>query len=124
MSYNEPFFQGHFPGYPIMPAALLVEAMAQVGGVLLLSMVENKGKLAVFTGIDRTKFRRPVKPGDTLVMEAEMIKVKGSMGKIRVCATVEGSRVAEGEFMFALVEHPGTQTGDHRNLILATPLFR
>jgi 3-hydroxyacyl-[acyl-carrier-protein] dehydratase len=99
---NEPFFQGHFPGTPIMPGVLLLEAMAQVGGIALLCSDEYKGKLAVFAGIDRVKFRKPVVPGDQVRMVAEISKVRGTMGKIWAEAYVDGELVAEGEFLFAL----------------------
>lgn len=100
---NEPFFQGHFPGNPIMPGVLIVEAMAQVGGVAILSMSENRGKLAVFAGIDKVRFRKQVVPGDVLRMEVEIINVKRNIGKGRACATVDGQTVCEGELMFAIV---------------------
>jgi 3-hydroxyacyl-[acyl-carrier-protein] dehydratase len=104
VTINEPFFQGHFPGNPIMPGVLIVEAMAQVGGIAILSMEEHKGKLAVFTGIERMKFRKQVVPGDTLIMEAELIAFKMGIGKAKVCAKVEGKIAAEGEVMFAIVK--------------------
>ena len=104
VTINEPFFQGHFPGNPIMPGVLIVEAMAQVGGIAILSMDEHKGKLAVFTGIERMKFRKQVVPGDTLIMEAELIAFKMGIGKARVCAKVEGKIAAQGEIMIALVK--------------------
>lgn len=109
VTINEEFFKGHFPGYAIMPAVLIVEAMAQVGGILLLSMVENRGKLAVFTGIDKTRFRHPVLPGDTLVTEVEMLDARGSRGKVRAVGRVNGKVVADGEMMFALVDHPAAR---------------
>lgn len=99
---NEQFFQGHFPGKPIMPGVLLLEAMAQVGGVAMLYGEEFSGKLAVFAGIDRVKFRRPVVPGDQVRMVAEIMKMRGTMGKIWAEAYVDGELVAEGEFLFAL----------------------
>jgi 3-hydroxyacyl-[acyl-carrier-protein] dehydratase len=99
---NEQFFQGHFPGKPIMPGVLLLEAMAQVGGVAMLYGEKFSGKLAVFAGIDRVKFRRPVVPGDQVRMVAEIVKVRGTMGKIWAEAFVDGDLVAEGEFLFAL----------------------
>lgn len=100
---NEEFFQGHFPHRPIMPGVLLLEAMAQVGGVAMLYTEENRGKLAVFAGMDKVKFRKPVVPGDQLRMVAEMTKVRGSSGKIWAEAFVGNELVAEAEFMFALV---------------------
>lgn len=102
VTFNEPFFQGHFPGTPIMPGVLIVEAMAQVGGIAILSMNEYKGKLAVLTGIEKMKFRKQVVPGDTLIMEAELIAFKMGIGKAKVCARVDGKIAAEGEMMFAI----------------------
>jgi 3-hydroxyacyl-[acyl-carrier-protein] dehydratase len=104
VSANEPFFQGHFPGNPIMPGVLLVEALAQVGAVALLVKPENAGKLALFAGIEKVRFRRQVVPGDELRLEVEMLKFKGMMGKARGTASVDGETAAEGEFMFALTE--------------------
>lgn len=101
---NEQFFLGHFPGKPIMPGVLLLEAMAQVGGVAMLCSEEYRGKLAFFAGMDRVKFRRPVVPGDQVRMVAEIIKVRGTMGKIWAEAFVDGELVAEGEFLFALTQ--------------------
>lgn len=104
VSVNEPFFKGHFPGNPIMPGVLIVEAMAQVGGIAILSMEEYKDKLAVFAGIDGVRFRRQVVPGDTLRMEVELITIKRGIGKARAKATVDGQPACEGELMFALVD--------------------
>jgi 3-hydroxyacyl-[acyl-carrier-protein] dehydratase len=103
VTVNEPFFQGHFPGYPVMPGVLIVEALAQVGAVAVLSMEENKGKLGFFAGIDGFRFKEQVKPGDTLMLEVEMTRVRGSVGKGRGTAKVNDKVVAEGELMFALV---------------------
>ena len=102
VTMNEQFFQGHFPGKPIMPGVLLLEAMAQVGGVAMLYPEEYRGKLAYFVGMDRVKFRKPVVPGDQVRMVAEIIKVRSSMGKIWAQAFVDDQLVAEGEFLFAL----------------------
>lgn len=104
VTVNEPFFQGHFPGNPIMPGVLIVESMAQVGAAAILSLEENKGKLAVFTGIDKMRFRRQVKPGDTLKIEIEVVKIKGPMGKAKARAGVDDEVAAEGQLMFALVD--------------------
>jgi 3-hydroxyacyl-[acyl-carrier-protein] dehydratase len=102
VTINEQFFLGHFPGQPIMPGVLILEAMAQVGGVAMLYPDENRGKIAVFAGMEKVKFRRPVVPGDQLKMVAELVKVRGSIGKIWAQAFVDDQVVAEGEFMFAL----------------------
>lgn len=105
VTVNEPFFQGHFPGNPIMPGVLIVEAMAQVGAVSILGMDENKGKLAVFTGIDGMRFRRQVVPGDTLRMEVEMVAFKRGIGKAKAEAYVGDQLAASGELMFAIIEN-------------------
>lgn len=102
VSMNEQFFLGHFPGEPVMPGVLLIEAMAQVGGIAMLYPQENRGKLAFFAGIDRVKFRRPVVPGDQVRMVAEIVKIRGAMGKVWAEAFVDDQLVAEGEFLFAL----------------------
>ena len=103
VTVNEPFFQGHFPGNPIMPGVLIVEALAQTACVAGLTQEENKGKLGLFTGIESMKFRRQVVPGDVLQLEAEFLVLKMGMGKVRVRATVEGQVAAEGEIKFAMV---------------------
>lgn len=102
VSINEPFFQGHFPDYPVMPGVLIVEALAQVGCVAVLSLEENRGKLGFFAGIDGFRFRDQVKPGDQLRLEVELTRVKGSIGKGRAVAKVEDKVVAEGEILFAI----------------------
>ena len=107
VTVNEPFFQGHFPGNPIMPGVLICEALAQAGAVLLLGMEENKGKLGVFTGINNFKFRRQVVPGDTLVLKAELVTYRHGMGKANVEASVDGSVAAKGEMSFAVIENNG-----------------
>jgi len=94
---NESFFQGHFPDYPIMPGVLIVEAMAQVGGILLLRKKENKGKIPFFAKMDNVKLRRPVRPGDQLVIEVEVIKAKSRVGRIMAKASVNGEIVCEAE---------------------------
>ena len=104
VSANEPFFQGHFPEYPIMPGVLIVEAMAQVGAIAMMSIEENKGKLGVFAGIDKVRFKKEVRPGDTLKMEVEMISIKRSIGKAKANAYVDEELVCSGELMFALVQ--------------------
>lgn len=106
---NEPFFQGHFPGNPIMPGVLITEALAQAGAVLLLSMPENKGKLGVFTGINNFKFRRQVVPGDTLTLSAELLLYRHGMGKANVKATVDGEVAAMGEISFAVIDNKANE---------------
>ena len=105
VTMNEDFFQGHFPGRPVMPGVLIVEAMAQVGGVLMLSPQENRGKLAFFMAANEVKFRKPVVPGDQLVIEVEVGKIRSKTGQVKTKALVDGEVVAEAELMFALVEH-------------------
>lgn len=104
VTINEPFFQGHFPGNPIMPGVLIVEAMSQVGAVAILSKEEYRGKLAVFAGIEKMKFRKQVVPGDTLTMEAELTALKMGIGKAKVSAKVGDKIAAEGEVMFAIIK--------------------
>lgn len=101
---NEPFFSGHFPDYPVMPGVLIVEALAQVGAVAMLKKEENRGRLAFFTGIDNCRIKRQVKPGDQLRLEVEMTRVRGSFGKGKGIATVDGELAVETEIMFALGE--------------------
>jgi 3-hydroxyacyl-[acyl-carrier-protein] dehydratase len=102
VTINEHFFLGHFPEKPVMPGVIILEAMAQVGGVAMLYPEEYRGKLAFFAGMDRVKFRKPVTPGDQLYMVAEIIKLRGTIGKVWAEAFVEGQIVAEAEFLFAL----------------------
>lgn len=106
VTINEPFFQGHFPNRPIMPGVLIIEAMAQVGGIVLTQMPEAVGQLSLFAAIDKVRFRRPVTPGDQLVMTAELIMLKRKrFGKVKAWAEVDGKLVAEGELMFSLVDN-------------------
>lgn len=100
---NEPFFQGHFPGNPIMPGVLIVEALAQLGCIMVKNMPEGEGKLVLFAGIDRIRFRRQVVPGDRLDLFARMLKVKGPLGKAYIKASVLGDVVCEGEILFSMV---------------------
>jgi len=102
VSSGELFFQGHFPGYPILPGVLIIEALAQVGAVAVLSLPENKGKIALFAGVDGFRFRAPVLPGDSLRLEVKLTRMRGPIGKGTAKATVEGRAVADGELTFAL----------------------
>ncbi|OTW69475.1 3-hydroxyacyl-[acyl-carrier-protein] dehydratase FabZ [Bacillus thuringiensis serovar roskildiensis] len=101
---NEEFFNGHFPDYPVMPGVLIVEALAQVGAVAMLKKEENRGRLAFFAGIDNCRFKRQVIPGDQLRLEVEMTRVRGSIGKGKAVATVDGEIACETEITFALGE--------------------
>jgi 3-hydroxyacyl-[acyl-carrier-protein] dehydratase len=98
----EPCFRGHFPGNPIMPGVLILEAMAQVGGIAMLYPEENRGKIALFGGMDNVKFKRLVVPGDQLVMKAELIRVRGDFGRLHAEAFVDEQFAAQGDFVFAL----------------------
>lgn len=100
---NEQFFQGHFPDFPVMPGVLIVEAIAQVGAVAMLSQPEFEGQLALFAGIDKIRFKRQVKPGDTLRITVELGQIRRSIGTGSGTATVDGEIACRGEFMFALV---------------------
>ena len=100
---NEPQFTGHWPDNPVMPGVLILEAMAQVGGVLLLTGIESEGKLALFGGVDRARFRRQVVPGDQIRFEVEMLRRKSSIGKVKGVASVDDEVAAEAELMFALI---------------------
>ena len=102
VTINEPFFQGHFPHEPVMPGVLIVEATAQAGAVALLSLEQFRGKTAYFGGIDKAKFRQKVTPGDTLILEVEIIKVKSSAGIGKGIARVDGKKVAEAELTFMI----------------------
>jgi beta-hydroxyacyl-ACP dehydratase FabZ len=105
VTMNEPFFQGHFPGAPVMPGVLVIEAMAQAGAVLLLSDIPDRAsKLVYFTGIDQARFRRPVVPGDQIRLTVEVMKLRARTCKMRGLADVGGELVAEAEIMSALVE--------------------
>lgn len=102
VSQNEPFFQGHFPGKPVMPGVLILEAMAQVGAAAILRLPDYAGKLALFAGVDKVRFRRLVVPGDQLRMEVEVIKIKGRIGKAKAAAYVGDETACEAELMFAM----------------------
>ena len=102
VSIGEPYFQGHFPDYPVMPGVLIVEALAQVGAVAMLQLEEYKGRIAFFAGIDKIRFKRQVKPGDTLRLHVEMGQIRRNIGTGTGVATVEGKVACQGEFMFAI----------------------
>ena len=102
VSGNEPFFAGHFPGNPVMPGVLIMEALAQVGAVAVLSKPEFKGRTAYFAGIDKARFRQKVMPGDVLVLETTIVKAKGPIGVGRAIASVDGRTAAEAELTFAI----------------------
>ena len=102
VSFNEPYFAGHFPGNPVMPGVLIMEALAQVGAVAILDLPENKGKTAYFAGIDNAKFKQMVLPGDVLMLETTIIKRKGPIGVGEAVATVNGKVVAKAQLTFAI----------------------
>ena len=102
VTINDQFFQGHFPEKPIMPGVLILEALAQLGAVSILSMDEFKGKIPMFAGADKVKWRKPVEPGDRLDLSCEIIKLRGPIGIGKAVATVDGKKVCEAEIMFAI----------------------
>jgi len=103
VTINEPFFQGHFPGHPVMPGVLILEAMAQTGGVLMFSKEENKGKIPLFAGIDKARFKKPVYPGDRLIIKVEIVRMVKGIGKAKAEAYVNDNLVAFAELMFTAV---------------------
>ena len=108
VTYNEQFFQGHYPGQPIMPGVLIVEAMAQLAGVLLLRKLEHTGKLAVLLSMDKVKIRKPVVPGDQLILEATTMRVKTRTGNVSCRAMVGNKVAAEAQIRFMLVDEDPT----------------
>ena len=105
VTVNEPFFTGHFPDYPVMPGVLIIEAMAQVAGVLVLSGIpDRKSKLVLLAGVDGAKFRKPVRPGDQLRMEMKVLRSRATMAKVSGIATVDGAVVAEAEILCVLAD--------------------
>jgi|SRR5579872_3241063 len=109
VTINEDFFNGHFPGQAMMPGVLILEAMAQVGGVLLLSAPENESKLVVIAGMENIKFRKPVVPGDALITEVELLALRRSFGKVRMTGRVNGETVASCDLMFGFVDRRSVQ---------------
>jgi UDP-3-O-[3-hydroxymyristoyl] N-acetylglucosamine deacetylase/3-hydroxyacyl-[acyl-carrier-protein] dehydratase len=104
VTMGEPFFEGHFPGHPIMPGVLQLEAIAQVAGILMMRQAENAGKLAYFMSAEDVKWRKPVRPGDVLMIEVEMTKSRGKIGKARGKCTVDGESVSEANVTFMLID--------------------
>lgn len=102
VTFNEPYFAGHFPGNPVMPGVLIMEALAQTGAVAILSLPEHRGKTAYFAGIDKAKFKQMVRPGDTLELKTTIIRSKGPVGVGEAIATVNGKLAAKAELTFAL----------------------
>jgi UDP-3-O-[3-hydroxymyristoyl] N-acetylglucosamine deacetylase/3-hydroxyacyl-[acyl-carrier-protein] dehydratase len=104
VTINEPFFQGHFPGHPVMPGVLQLEAMAQVASIVLMRMPEHQGKIGYFMSANNVKWRRPVFPGDTLIIETELLKVKRSIAQASGRISVNGQVVSEADLMFSVVD--------------------
>lgn len=102
VTINDQFFQGHFPKYPVMPGVLILEALAQVGGVAILNMDQFKGKIPLFAGADKVRWRQPVRPGDKLELECEITRLRGPIGVGKGIATVDGKKVCEAEITFAI----------------------
>ncbi|HHP7229425.1 MAG TPA: 3-hydroxyacyl-ACP dehydratase FabZ [Xenococcaceae cyanobacterium] len=105
VTFNEPYFPGHIPGRPLMPGVLQIESMAQVGGTILMQIPELKGKFFAFAGIDKARFRRPVVPGDQLIMTVELLALKGNrVAKMQGKGEVDGQLAVQGEMMFSLID--------------------
>ena len=104
VTINEPFFQGHFPGEPVMPGVLVLEAMGQVAAMMMSAKPGSENLITFLTGVEKAKFRKPVKPGDQLVTTAEMIRLRGKMGKVRTVGRIDGAVAAEAEFSFVAAE--------------------
>ncbi len=125
VTINEPFFQGHFPDYPIMPGVLVVEAMAQAGGIIMLhELPDRAARLVVFTGIERAKFRRPVTPGDQLRIEVNVLSFRTRAGRIEGRATVDGKLACEAVLTCQVVPrnpHPKTEADEKSTVASETP---
>lgn len=104
VTVNEEFFNGHFPAKPVMPGVLIIESMAQAAGLLMLSEGEFEGKIPYFTGIDNARFRRTIVPGDQIVMEIEVMRLKGNVGRVKAVAKVDDQVATEAELMFLMGE--------------------
>jgi UDP-3-O-[3-hydroxymyristoyl] N-acetylglucosamine deacetylase/3-hydroxyacyl-[acyl-carrier-protein] dehydratase len=104
VTLNEPYFQGHFPNHPIMPGVLQLEAIAQVAGILMLRQAENFGKIAYFMSAENVKWRKPVRPGDSLTIAVEMLKMRGKIGKAKGVCSVDGDPVSEADVTFVLTD--------------------
>lgn len=102
VTINEPFFEGHFPNYPVMPGVLILEALAQVGAIAVLGIEKNKGKIGFLAGVDKCRFKRQVIPGDQLRLEVEILRMKGPIGKGKAIATVDGEVACQAEITFAI----------------------
>lgn len=125
VTLNEPFFAGHFPGAPVMPGVLIVEAMAQTAGVMMLAnLPDRESKLVFFTGIDGAKFRRPVVPGDQLRLELTVLRLRSRYIKLRGEAYVDGEMAAEAEISSALVDRSVVERSEQLNSAAFTPLER
>ncbi len=108
VTINEPFFVGHFPGHPVMPGVLILEMMAQVGGVMLLTCPGKEGKLAYLAGVEKARFRKPVLPGDTLIAEVTMLRSRATIAWVKAEVRVDGALVGEGEFSFSVIDRNET----------------
>jgi 3-hydroxyacyl-[acyl-carrier-protein] dehydratase len=102
VTVNENFFNGHYPGKPVMPGVLIIESMAQAAGLVMLSKEEHQGKIPYFTGIDNARFRKPIVPGDQIIIEVDVLKIKGNVGRVKAVAKVDNQIAGEAELMFVL----------------------
>jgi beta-hydroxyacyl-ACP dehydratase FabZ len=119
ITFNEPYFVGHFPELPIVPGVIIIEAMAQVGGIILLEDAKDKNEIAILIGVDKVRFRRMVKPGDQMVIEAELVQKKANFCRLKCNTYVENQLIAEGELLIGLykeefVRDLHTSNGDNR----------